>query len=193
MIEVITKQCSIHGCDRTGKIRRGMCATHYSRWYRTGDPITDGRFVPREVAFSNFTKWVEDCLIWTGSKVDAGYGQIRVGRKMMLAHRYSWERTHGRIPDGLVIDHICHNPSCVNIDHLRIASVSQNSSHRSGATKDNKSSGIRNVYRSRHKWRVVIQKDGKAHRFGVYESVEEAARVANRERNRLFGAFSGKA
>ena len=193
MGDFITKQCSISGCSTRGKIRRGMCATHYSRWYRTGDPLTDGRVVSRDIAFSNFTEWVEGCLVWVGSKLESGYGQIRVGEKMMLAHRFSWEKEHGSIPAGMVIDHICHNPSCVNIDHLRLASVSQNNSYRSGATESNKSSGVRNVYKARDKWRVVIQKNGKAYRFGVYDTVQEAADVAARERGIMFGEFAGRA
>ena len=32
--------CSVEGCDIGGKLRRGWCATHYSRWKRTGDVAT---------------------------------------------------------------------------------------------------------------------------------------------------------
>lgn len=39
-----TSVCSIPDCPRGGKLSRGMCATHYARWQRRGDPYAaDGR------------------------------------------------------------------------------------------------------------------------------------------------------
>ena len=40
----------------------------------------------------------------------------------MLAHRWAWEHEHGRIPEGLVIHHVCENKWCVNVDHLQLMS-----------------------------------------------------------------------
>lgn len=34
------------------------------------------------------------------------------------AHRVAWMVKHGPIPDDHVIHHKCHNPGCVNVDHL---------------------------------------------------------------------------
>jgi hypothetical protein len=31
-----------------------------------------------------------DCWLWTGAKVNWGYGQFRVGKGHMLAHRFSF-------------------------------------------------------------------------------------------------------
>ncbi len=30
--------CAVPGCERGGKLRRGWCGTHYSRWWKTGEP-----------------------------------------------------------------------------------------------------------------------------------------------------------
>ena len=58
------------------------------------------------------------CWVWLGSKQPAGYGQMTVDGKLRRAHRVSYELVKGRIPDGLDLDHLCHNPSCVNPNHL---------------------------------------------------------------------------
>lgn len=60
----------------------------------------------------------EGCWEWTGSKLRSGYGQFTVDGKLMYVHRFSYELHIGPIPDGLVIDHLCRNTSCVNPAHL---------------------------------------------------------------------------
>lgn len=60
------------------------------------------------------------CLEWQKSKNNRGYGVIYFDGKLHLAHRAAWLRKHGQWPDSnMVIDHICNNKSCVNVDHLR--------------------------------------------------------------------------
>lgn len=41
--------CSIDGCERTGRLRRGMCGKHCKRWRVHGDP-TVVRSTGRKVA-----------------------------------------------------------------------------------------------------------------------------------------------
>jgi len=55
-----------------------------------------------------------------------GYSRIFVDGKNIQAHRWAWELINGKIPTGLVIDHICKNRKCVAIDHLRMVTQQEN-------------------------------------------------------------------
>lgn len=48
------------------------------------------------------------CWPWLGFVRPNGYGIARVGRMTMQASRRAWILTVGPIPEGLVIDHLCH-------------------------------------------------------------------------------------
>ena len=59
------------------------------------------------------------CWNWVGSKaVRGGYGQLSSKGLLLKAHRLSWEIHLGAIPEGMMIRHLCHNPSCCNPIHL---------------------------------------------------------------------------
>lgn len=57
------------------------------------------------------------CWEWTASKTKFGHG-IAHGKDTLLAHRQIYIDAKGPIPTGLVLDHLCSNPACVNPDHL---------------------------------------------------------------------------
>lgn len=65
----------------------------------------------------------DECWPWTGFvSDDNGYGQFWDGKRLVRAHRFGYEMAHGPIPDGLVIDHTCHNGSgCTDVpcEHRR--------------------------------------------------------------------------
>lgn len=109
--------CSIDGCDRTGKMRRGWCSLHYGRWKRHGNPEHHPPSV--EERFWAKVNKTDTCWLWTASLDTRGYGQfgIRHG-KLVRAHRYAYESLAGPHDAGLELDHLCRVRRCVNPDHL---------------------------------------------------------------------------
>ena len=66
------------------------------------------------------------CWIWLGVIANTGYGEVRFLGRKWLAHRLSYENFVGPIPDGLVIDHLCRQPSCINPAHLEPVTIGEN-------------------------------------------------------------------
>lgn len=125
-----------------------------------------------------------DCWLWIGSRDVNGYGRIKAGRPSpSLAHRVAYELSVGEILDGMEIDHRCHNRSCVNPSHLRLATSKQNKENLLGARANSKS-GVRGVswHEGARKWRVYV-----GHKYvGLFESLDEAREVARLKRIELF-------
>lgn len=67
-------------------------------------------------------KWTannDGCWEWTAYRNNRGYGTFSLDGSMKLAHRVSYTLFVGPIADGMVVDHLCDTPACVNPDHLR--------------------------------------------------------------------------
>ena len=179
--------CNQNGCDGK-RLARGLCSKHYARARRSGVfPDIGIRFESVEEAFSGRTSREGECLIWTGSKDGSGYGKLRRSGKDIKVHRYAWERENGPIPDGMVIDHKCWNRACVEVEHLRLATRSENSAYTNGAYSTNASTGIRNVSRIGDGFRVKVGRKV----FGTFPTVEEASVVADNARKEMYGEFAG--
>lgn len=73
------------------------------------------RQVIEDVFWSKVEK-TNTCWLWKGAKRH-NYGELFI-LPPQPAHRLSWFFLRGAIPDKLVIDHLCRNPSCVNPEHL---------------------------------------------------------------------------
>lgn len=82
---------------------------------------------PEERFFDKvFPEPMSGCWLWDAAIARGGYGHFWLGKRLVYAHRFSYELTRGKIPDGMVIDHKCCVPSCVNPDHLEAVSQKEN-------------------------------------------------------------------
>ena len=73
----------------------------------------------------------DGCWEWTAWKNPKGYGCLSLpkpggGQTKHFAHRVLFELYRGPIPEGLQLDHLCRNRSCVNPDHLEPVTCQEN-------------------------------------------------------------------
>ena len=76
--------------------------------------------------FNSYWKKSGDCKLWTNCLDKDGYGSFYFRKKNRRAHRVAYYIHNGDIPSGMVIDHICKNRNCVNIEHLRMITSAEN-------------------------------------------------------------------
>lgn len=68
----------------------------------------------------------DGCWLWTGALNSAGYGHFAREGLGVVAHRWFYEQANGPIPAGLVLDHVCRTPRCVNPAHLEAVTNAEN-------------------------------------------------------------------
>lgn len=129
-----------------------------------------------------------ECWNWTGHRKPDGYGRFRLygaRGKQHYVHRLAYELANGPIPEGMQVDHICHNTSCVRPGHLRLATPKQNQEHRVAANSGN-ASGVRGVTRDGNRWVARVRHNGRTHYAGSFGTVEEATDAVRTLRLELF-------
>lgn len=74
----------------------------------------------------SFIKQTKKCWPWLG-RVDArGYGKFHWDERQWQAHRIVYTLFVGPIRRGMVIDHVCREPRCVNPAHLEVVTQAEN-------------------------------------------------------------------
>lgn len=69
---------------------------------------------------------MNDCIESKKGITTNGYSRLRINGKQIQAHRWAWELVNEKIPDGMVLDHICRNRKCVLPSHLRVVTQQEN-------------------------------------------------------------------
>lgn len=174
---------------------QGYCGYHYRKFKRSGkiDTVLEIYNTPEESLEARTMPVTETgCILWFGAN-NNGYGTIRINGKNKQVHRYVWEKNFREIPNILDIDHRCHTPFCVNIDHLRTATRQQNARNKSGANK-NSVSKYRNISWDNRvgKWLVQLTNNSKYLFFKHFDNIYEAIEVAEQKRKEFYLEFSGK-
>lgn len=108
----------------------------------TTEQITRRKARRKIPLLSRFIVLENGCYEWTGPIDKDGYGRGTAGA---LAHRLVYTAVRGAIPEGLVLDHTCHNSDllclggrsckhrrCVNPDHLTPCTAEDNNTRRKG-------------------------------------------------------------
>lgn len=129
----------------------------------------------------------DDCWNWTAACSGAGYGQIKDSKRVLYAHRVSYEFAYGPIPEGMMIDHACRNRRCVNPEHLRACTSKQNQENLGGPRGDT-GSGVRGVYwhKQAKKWAARVGHQGRKIHIGVFDRLEDAKAASIAKRLELF-------
>lgn len=116
-----------------------------------------------------------------------GYRECSIEGKRRKVHHVIWYLVNGVWPD--MLDHINGNKLDNRIENLRPCSYAENARNRSKTERELP----RNVYpaKTKGKFKVSLQVNGKHHSFGVFDSLEMADTVAKQARELYYGAFAG--
>ena len=121
-----------------------------------------------------------------------GDGAFKYARSKTKKSNYKkWVYLHRvvtRAPIDKIVDHINHDTLDNRSGNLRLVTISENQQNRRGATRHNKSTGIRGVswHKATRKWRVQVGINGVTHYIGCYSDIEVAERVSIDSRRKLF-------
>lgn len=186
------KGCSVEGCDRPFRCRQ-LCAVHYDRWRRHGDP-TVLLTTPKGELLAWLAKAMlletDDCIEWPYTLSTSGYGIVRYQGRQTPAHALALILSGQPKPDApqnLAL-HWCDNPPCVNVRHLRWGSNLDNAADRVARERGRHPNG-ENHYRAKLNEQQVREI---RRRWAMGESQVSLGAAYGVDRNTIAGAVHGK-
>ena len=200
------KICSVENCN-SKHYGKGYCHKHYQQFKKHGR-IIDHESEERIIEYDDYAEIIlynrqyeeiartlidlEDIDRVKNYKWylhDNGYviTDIKSTKKHVRLHRFIMD-----CPDGMVVDHINHNPLDNRKDNLRVCTQQQNMMNQS-KRKDN-TSGITGVHwvegKRRKKWVARITVNKKQKTLGYYNTKEEAIEARKQAEIEYFGEFT---
>jgi hypothetical protein len=104
---------------------------------------------PSKERFWEKVNKTDTCWLWIAATGRFGYGQFWSKNKMVSVHRFSYELCKGKIPKGMVLDHLCRVRHCVNPEHLEVVTGLENSRRgRQSKLNEEKVKEIRELYKN---------------------------------------------
>lgn len=135
--------CSIEGCEKP-VYSGGLCVKHFRRLQAHDDPLVVTNIVGDDAArfASKYEVQPDGCWRWTSPPDEDNYGRFGADGVTYRAHVYAWIQENGPLPEGMTVDHECHNLAaarkectggvtcvhrlCVNPAHLIARSIGDN-------------------------------------------------------------------
>lgn len=153
---------------------------------RSVDMFIDGKQSAHQSCSSWNAKYANRIASGYQSK---GYVYIGINSRNFLAHRVAWKFYYGDEPPRY-IDHIDGNKKNNAIKNLREATQSQNNAN-SKKFKNN-TSGYKGIIwdKSRNKWQVKVQFEGKTIHFGRFNDLESAIKIHKDAFSKLYGEYA---
>ena len=123
-----------------------------------------------------------------GTLTSIGYNRITIEKEHYCAHRLIWAYHNGKIPEGMVVDHINGVRNDDRIENLRLATLSQNQQNRK-FSRTELGKGV-SYEKARNKYRAQIMINQKSTLLGRFSTSEEAHEAYCEAAALLFGDFA---
>ncbi|HKF38799.1 MAG TPA: HNH endonuclease signature motif containing protein [Ktedonobacteraceae bacterium] len=131
---------------------------------RNHDPLI--RFQSRIIKDTN------ECWIWQGKIAANGRAIFKVNGRSVYVHKWAYEHYKGPTPEGLVLDHLCKIPACVNPDHLEAVTQLENNRRMRTHCRNGHFLTVENTYLAKNGNRICrtcLKKRSKKYQQRSYE------------------------